>query len=103
MRKELCEAIKKSLNELFEKVYVDKTSDYVSILALKDDSNGIILCIWDKEHYILAKLGSLSTTILLNCNDFVVQPYGLFLFARNIHELIKKLRSKIKVILNEKV
>ncbi len=103
MRKELYNVIKESLNELFKKIYVDKTSDYTSILALKDDSSGIILCIWDKEDYIFAKLGSLSTTILLNCNDFVIQPYGLFLFARDIHEFIEKLRSKIKVVLNEKV
>lgn len=103
MRKEFRETVKKSLNKLFERIYIEETGEYTSIIALKNKNIGIILCIWDKEHYLLAKIGNLSTTVLLECNDFIVQPYGLFLFARNIHEFIEKLESKIRSILNEKI
>ena len=98
MRNELYGYIREFLNKSFKKVYIDRTKDYISIIALNDNSDGIMLCVWDREDYILGKIGNISKIIILDCNDLLMQPYGLFLFARNLHEFLEKLKEKIKVI-----
>ncbi|GEM_PF-3186370 len=98
MDKELYVATKNYLEKVFKKVLIERTSDYTSIIALMDDGEGIVLCIWDRRTHVYAKISSLSKTTFLECRDLLLQPYGLFIFARDKVEFMEKLRNKLKVI-----
>ncbi len=87
------------LNKFFNKVLYEKQIEHYMIALFRNDKLEYTLCI-DKniDEYFYGKIVSINKTSLIDCLEILYNPYGLFIFARNIDEFIDKLMKKIKKI-----
>lgn len=87
------------LNQYFSKVLYEREREFYVFTLFRNSEKTYLLCV-DRttDEYIYGKITSLSSLTIIDCWESLYNPYGLFIFAKDLDEFVNKLINKIDLL-----
>ncbi|RLG84361.1 MAG: hypothetical protein DRO40_01615 [Thermoprotei archaeon] len=90
--------IKAVLGKDFEKILYEEQNGFSAIILLKDREKGFLVCVKKTPITYYAKVMKLDNLMFWNCIYSLEDPRGLFVFAKEVEELVKFIVNKLKLL-----
>ncbi|MEM2579258.1 MAG: hypothetical protein QXN03_03205 [Desulfurococcaceae archaeon] len=89
-----CEALVELLKKHYDRILCEKQDGQLLIVILSEVP--LMLCIYSKVGRLYARLLRLESASTMNCAEAIAEARGLYLFAKNLSELVVRVREKAK-------
>lgn len=89
----------KKISSRTGRIISERENEYLLVLTRLGEEN-VVICVRERDYGFYAKVILERDLTIINCSEAEYSPLGLYVFSRNIDELVDKTYVKILYLVN---